>query len=102
MEQEVEIKRLRRELRKKAERIKKLKSGEQLLSVYDEMDKKRKIIRDLHTRIDSLKAEVLVGKEKYARLEATHKKLQEKFEANFKFHEYLKGALGQTADLMGH
>lgn len=102
MEQEVEIKRLRRELRKKAERIKKLKSGEQLLSVYDEMDKKRKIIRDLHTRIDFLKAEVLAGKEKYARLEATHKKLQEKFEANFKFHEYLKGALGQTADLMGH
>jgi hypothetical protein len=47
-----------------------------------------------------LKKEILLGKEKYARLEATHKKLQEKFEVNFGFHEYLRDALSQTANLM--
>jgi len=97
---ELEVKRLRKELKKKTERIKKLKNGEEIREAYDEIDKKRKIIRGLHVRINALKAEILAGKEKYARLEAAHKKLQEKFEANFGFHKYLKDTLNQTANLM--
>jgi predicted nucleic acid-binding Zn-ribbon protein len=97
---ELEVKRLRKELRKKIDRIKKLKNGEEVRNAYNEIDKKRKIIGDLRVRIDALKAEILLGQEKYAKLEAAHKKLQEKFEVNFGFHKYLKGALDQTADLM--
>lgn len=100
MEQEVEIKRLRKELRKKADRIRKLKNGEEIRDLYDEIKRKREMSRDLLLRIDSLKKEVLFGKEKYGRLETVHKKLQEKFEVNFGFHEYIKDALYQTADLM--
>ena len=100
MEQEAEIKRLRKELRKKADRIKKLKNGEEIRALYNEIDRKREMSRDLLLRIDSLQKEILLGKEKYGRLETVHKKLQEKFEVNFGFHEYIKGALYQTADLM--
>lgn len=98
--QEAEIKRLRKELRKKDYRIKKLKNGEEIRALYDEIDRKREMSRDLLLRIDSLKKEILLGKEKYERLEKTHKKLQEKFEVNFGFHEYLKSVLDQTAHLM--
>jgi chromosome segregation ATPase len=97
---ELEVKRLRKELRKKTDRIKKLKTGEAIRDAHDEIDKKRKIIRRHLDRINSLKHEILLGKEKYAKLEATHKKLQEKFEANFGFHQYLKDVLSQTANLM--
>jgi len=97
---ELEVRRLRKELRKKTDRIKKLKTGEEIRDAYDEIDKKRKIIRRHLDRINSLKHEILLGKEKYARLEATHKKLQEKFEANFGFHQYLRDVLSQTANLM--
>jgi hypothetical protein len=100
MEQEAEIKRLRKELRKKADRIRKLKNGEEIRDLYDELKKGRDMRYDLLMRIDSLKKEILLGKEKYGRLEVVHNKLQEKFEVNFGFHEYIKDALYQTADLM--
>ena len=100
MEQEAEIKRLRKELRKKADRIRKFKNGEEVRALYDEIKRKREMSRDLLLRIDSLKKEILLGKEKYGRLETAHKKLQEKFEVNFGFHEYIKDALYQSADLM--
>jgi len=103
MEQEafkLEIKMLRKELRKKADRIKKLKNGEEIRALYYEIDKKREMSRNLLLRIDSLKKEIFLGKEKYRRLETAHKKLQEKFEVNFGFHKYIKGALYQTADSM--
>jgi len=103
MEQEelkLEITMLRKELRKKANRIKKLKNGEEIRNLYDEIDRRRKTNYDLLLRIDALKKEIFFGKEKYGRLETVHKKLQEKFEANFKFHEYIKDVLDQTADLM--
>jgi predicted nucleic acid-binding Zn-ribbon protein len=97
---DLEIKRLRKELRKKTDRIKKLKTDEEYREMYAEIGKKRKVIYGLHEHINSLRKEILLGKEKYARLEATHKKLQEKFEVNFGFHEYLRDALSQTANLM--
>lgn len=100
MEQEAEIKRLRKELRKRDTRIRKLKNGEEISALYDELDRKREMGHKLLLHIDSLKKEILLNKEKYARLEAMHKKLQEKFEVNFGFHEYIKAALYQTADLM--
>jgi predicted RNase H-like nuclease (RuvC/YqgF family) len=100
MDQEAEIKRLRKELKKKADRIKKFKNGEEYRDMYDDISKQRKIIRRHLEHINSLRHEILIGKEKYARLEATHKKLQEKFEVNFGFHEYLKQILNETADLM--
>lgn len=103
MEQEalkLEIKMLRKELRKKADRIKKLKNGEEIRDLYEQLDKGRGMRYDLLLRIDSLKKEILLGKEKYGRLEAMHKKLQEKFEVNFGFHGYIRDALSQTAALM--
>lgn len=105
MEQELlklEIKMLRKDLRKRDDRIKKLKNGEELRDLYDEIIRKREISRELLSRIDSLKKEILLGKEKYERLETVHKKLQEKFEANFEFHGYVKDVLDQTADLMAN
>ena len=100
MEQEAEIKRLRKELRKRDARIRKLKNGEEIRALYDEIDRIREDNYQRLLWIDSLKKEILLNKEKYARLEAVHKKLQEKFEVNFGFHEYIKAALHQTADLM--
>jgi sugar-specific transcriptional regulator TrmB len=97
---DLELKRLRKELKKKADRIKKFKTGEEYRDMYDDISEQRKIIRRHLDRINSLRHEIIVGKEKYARLEATHKKLQEKFEANFGFHQYLRDALSQTANLM--
>lgn len=97
---ELEVKRLRKELRKKTDRIKKFKTGEEYREMYDDILKQRKIISRHYEHVNSLRREILIGKEKYARLEAAHKKLQEKFEVNFGFHKYLKGALDQTADLM--
>jgi hypothetical protein len=100
MDQEAEIKRLRKELKKKADRIKKFKTGEEYREMYDDILKQRKIISRHYEHVNSLRREILIGKEKYARLEAVHKKLQEKFEANFGFHQYLKDVLSQTANLM--
>ena len=37
---------------------------------------------------------------KYRALETEYYKLNNKFEANFKFHSYIKDVLDQTADLM--
>jgi len=100
MDQEAEIKRLRKELKKKADRIKKFKTGEEYRDMYDDISRQRKIIRRHLDHINSLRHEILIGKEKYARLETAHKKLQEKFEVNFGFHEYLRDVLSQTADSM--
>ena len=97
---EIEIKRLRKIIKKKDEQIKKLKSGEKIRDLYDALDKKRKMSRDIHLRIGSMKKEILLGEEKYRRLEAVHKKLQEKFEANFGFHKHLISVLGQATGLM--
>ena len=97
---EVEIKRLRKIIKKKDERIKKLKSGKEICDLYDALDKKRKMSRDIYLRIGSMKKEILLGEEKYRRLEAVHKKLQEKFEVNFGFHEHLINVLGQATGLM--
>jgi sugar-specific transcriptional regulator TrmB len=97
---DLEIKRLRKELKKKADRIKKFKTSEEYRDMYDDINRQRQIIRRHLDHINSLRHEILIGKEKYVRLEATHKKLQEKFEANFRFHEYLRDALSQTANLM--
>jgi hypothetical protein len=36
----------------------------------------------------------------YDALHEAHKRLARKFEANFKFHEYIRDVLDQTADLM--
>ena len=52
---ELEVKRLRKELRKKTDRIKKLKTGEEVRDAYDEIDKKRKIIRRHLDHINSLR-----------------------------------------------
>lgn len=100
MDQETEIKRLRKELRKKDARIRKFKTGEEYRDMYDDISRQRKIIRRHLDHISSLKYEILLGKERYKRLEATHKKLQDKFEVNFGFYEYLKDVLSQTANLM--
>ena len=97
---ELEIKRLRKELRKKDARIRKLKNGEEIRQLYDEIDNAREDNYQRLLRIDSLKKEILLGEEKYKRLEAVHKKLQEKFEVNFGFHGYIKDVLDQTANLM--
>jgi chromosome segregation ATPase len=100
MEQEAEIKRLRKELRKRDARIRKLKNGEEIRALYDEIDRIREDNYQRLLWIDSLKKEILLGEEKYKRLEAVHKKLQEKFEVNFGFHGYIRDVLDQTANLM--
>ena len=97
---EIEIKRLRKIITKKDARIKKLKSGEELQDLYDTLEKKREMSALNIRLIGSLKKEILLGEEKYRQLEAVHKKLQEKFEVNFGFHEYIRDALDQTANLM--
>jgi len=39
-------------------------------------------------------------KNNYVDLYKSHERLNRKFEANFKFHEYIKDVLDETADLM--
>ena len=95
-----EVERLRGIITKKDERIKKLKSGKEICDLYDALDKKRKMDRNIYLHIESMKKEIFLGEEKYRRLEAVHKKLQEKFEVNFGFHEHLINVLGQATGLM--
>lgn len=46
------------------------------------------------------KAVLAYEKQQRLKLEREHDKLNDKFEANFKFHQYIKDVLDRTADLM--
>lgn len=76
-EKDIEIAKLKLRLKKKHSSNKHLIES---LAVYDAM----------------LKYE----KQSYYKLEAEYNRLNRKFESNFKFHEYIKDALYQSADLM--
>jgi len=97
---ETEIKRLRKLVRKKSELIKKLKSGEEYQNLAAKLQRNLKERQNLHDYIDDLYKEIELKDTLYYRSEDAYKRLHDKFEANFKFHEYIKDTLGQTADLM--
>ena len=97
---DLEIKRLRRELRKKADQIKKLKSGEEYQNLAAKLQRNLKERQNLYDYIDDLYKEIELKDTLYYRSEDAYKRLHDKFEANFKFHEYIKDTLDQTAGLM--
>lgn len=97
---EIEIKRLRKLVRKKSELIKKLKSGEEYKTLTAKLEKNLKERQALHDYIDDLYGKMDLKDTLYYRSEDAYKRLHDKFEANFKFHEYIKDVLVQTADLM--
>jgi len=74
---EFEIMKLKLSLKKKTDQISHL-NDEKAIIAYDAR----------HWRIN------------YDTLYEEHEHLKRKFEANFKFHEYIKDTLDQTADLM--
>jgi len=100
MSWEMEVKRLRKQLKKKSELIKKFKSGEEYQNLAAKLEKSREDCQRWRDRVDELYENMELKDTLYYRSEDAYKRLHDKFEANFKFHEYIKDALVQTADLM--
>lgn len=65
-----------------------------------EIQKKEDRIRHLLEEINIHKRMVKARKRQYEELELAYERLNNKFEANFAFHGYIKDVLDQTADLM--
>ena len=97
---EIEIKRLRKLVKKKSELIKKLKSGEEHQNLAVKLEKSREDCQRWRDYVDELYGTIELKDTLYYRSEDAYKRLHDKFEANFKFHEYIKDVLVQTADLM--
>jgi predicted nucleic acid-binding Zn-ribbon protein len=72
-----------------------------------EMMKLKLLLKKKINRINHLNDEktiiahgAMLWRTNYEALYEEHDRLKRKFEANFKFHEYIKDVLDQTADLM--
>ena len=57
-------------------------------------------IKILDKMIANYSANSAYDKGKYKKLKVEYNRLNDRFEANFKFHEYIKDVLDKTADLM--
>jgi len=95
-----EVIRLKEILKKQAVQIKRFKSGRE----YARLDKRNAELRaelaKVKERSDWYRDKLRVQYDLYGSLSQKYVKLDRKFEANFKFHEYIKDVLDQTADLM--
>jgi len=75
--------------------------------VVTELMKLKLLLKKKNARINHLMDEKAIiahdarfWKYNYGDLLKEHERLKNKFEANFKFHEYIKDVLDQSADLM--
>lgn len=65
-----------------------------------QLKKARDRVEHLNDEITIHKSMVRAYKNKHSALIVSYDRLVDRFEANFKFHEYIKDVLDQTADLM--
>lgn len=95
-----QIQELKQQLKKKDGQIKRFKKGRE----YARLDKRNAELRaelaKVKERSDWYRDKLHVQYDLYHSLSQKYVKLDRKFEANFKFHEYIKDALDRTADLM--
>jgi predicted RNase H-like nuclease (RuvC/YqgF family) len=73
------------------ERIKKLRL---------QLKEKNSRIKHLREQIDFYQGVRRTDYVRFTHLFDAHERIKRKFEANFKFHEYIKDVLDETADLM--
>ena len=99
-----EVLEIRKTLRKQQAIIKRFRSGQEYRNAVEKLEERNKALREelfkSRTYIDELKERVIIKEKLYDALSEKFVKLHEKFEANFKFHEYIKSTLDRTADLM--
>jgi chromosome segregation ATPase len=98
--EEYQITELRHLLKKKDAQIKRFKKGRE----YAKLDKRNAELRielaNSQARADKLWERLRIQEALYNSLSQKYVKLDRKFEANFKFHEYIRDTLDRTADLM--
>ena len=99
-----EVIRLREILKKQAAQIKRFKNGREYINAVSKLEKRNAELREelakVRQRIDWYGDKLRVQYDLYDSLSQKYVKLDRKFEANFKFHEYIRDVLDQTADLM--
>ena len=99
-----EVIRLKEILKKQAAQIKRFKSGREYTNAVSKLEKRNSELRaelaKVKERSDWYRDKLHVQYDLYGSLSQKYVKLDRKFEANFKFHEYIKDVLDQTADLM--
>jgi FtsZ-binding cell division protein ZapB len=95
-----EVAELKKALNRKTEQVKRFKKGRE----YARLEKRNAELREelvkARQRIDWYSDKVHVQDSLYYSLSQKYVKLDRKFEANFKFHEYIRDVLDRTADLM--
>jgi hypothetical protein len=74
--------------------------GIELQKLKLQLRKTRDRVDHLNDEIDIHKSVIHVYKNKHSGLLVSYDRLVNRFEANFKFHSYIKDVLDQTADLM--
>ena len=95
---------IRKLLRKQQALIKRFKSGQEYRNAVEKLEERNRALREQlfnsRTHIDVLQEQLVIKERLYNSLSQKYVKLNRKFEANFKFHEYIKSTLDRTADLM--
>lgn len=99
-----EVLEIRKVMRKQQAIIKRFRSGQEYQDAVKKLEERNKALREqlfnCRVHIDNLKERLALKESLYNSLSQKHTKLYQKFEANFKFHEYIKSTLDRTADLM--
>ncbi len=95
-----EVSELMKQLKRKTEQIKRLKSKREYLRLERRIDELRVELTRAKERSSWYSEKLRVQYSLYDSLSQKYVKLDRKFEANFKFHEYIKDVLDKTADLM--
>jgi hypothetical protein len=77
-----------------------LEVDERIKKLQLQLKEKNSRIRHLKEQLDFFQNARRRDYGRFTHLYDAHERLKRKFEANFKFHEYIKDVLDETADLM--
>jgi hypothetical protein len=95
-----QIQELKQQLKKKDGQIKRFKKGREYARLEKRNAELRAELAKVKEHSDWYRDKLRVQYSLYNSLSQKYVKLDRKFEANFKFHEYIRDVLDQTADLM--
>jgi uncharacterized protein (DUF3084 family) len=95
-----QIQELKQQLKKKDGQIKRFKKGREYARLEKRNAELRAELAKVKEHSDWYRDKLRVQYDLYGSLSHKYVKLDRKFEANFKFHEYIRDVLDQTADLM--
>jgi hypothetical protein len=81
-------------------KMRELEADERIKKLKLQLKEKNSRIGHLKEQIDFYQGARRRDYVRFTHLYDAHERLKRKFEANFKFHEYIKDVLDETADLM--